>query len=63
MCKTKDCMGIMLAVFVSALSCPKLTQTVLLLVYGNAICNYYCLFQWHKEPNPDNQLILGRNKV
>eukprot|EP00347_Sterkiella_histriomuscorum_P001842 403370469 len=48
MCKTYDFCGIFLAVF-----------TVFLLLFGNFVCNYFCIFYWYYEPNPAKQLLYG----
>ena len=35
-------------------------QTVFLLMFGNFVCNYFCIFYWYYEPNPNNQTFYGR---
>ena len=36
-----------------------LLQTVLLLLYGQFCCNYFCIFYWYMENNKSRQLLRG----
>ncbi len=33
---------------------------MLLLIFGNFVANYFCIFYWYFEVNPQKQLLQGK---